>query len=117
MTEWVHEHDGLTIAVSVKGTKAKVEWRGISDARSPAVFLNPLLQDLSTKLKSCDVTVDFTGLEYMNSATVMPLIGFIKRLDRNGQPIVVMFRDVDWQRTQRNCMSALSCTLTNVRVQ
>jgi len=117
MSEWVHEQDGLTIAVSVNGTKAKVEWKGISDARSPSTFLTPLLQDLSTKLKSCDVTVDFTGLEYMNSATVMPLIGFIKQLDRNGQPILVTFRDIDWQRTQRNCMSALSRTLKNVRVQ
>jgi anti-anti-sigma regulatory factor len=117
MTEWVHERDGLTISVSVKGSKAKVEWKGTSDARSPSAFLTPLLQDLSSKLKSCNVTVDFTGLEYMNSATVMPLIGFIRQLDRNGQPIVVMFRDVDWQRTQRNCMTALSRTLKNVRVQ
>lgn len=117
MSEWVHEQDGLTIAVSVTGSNAKVEWKGISDARSPSAFLTPLLHELSVKLKFCDVTVDFTGLEYMNSATVMPLIGFIRELDLNGQPVLVTFRDIDWQRTQRNCMSALSRTLKNVRVQ
>lgn len=42
--------------------------------------------------------------------------GFIKQLDRNEQPILVRFVDADWQRTQRNCMSALSATLKNVRV-
>ena len=117
MMEWVHEQDGLTIVVTKSGSSARVAWKGVSDARNPGAFLNPLLQSWTEKLKHSEVTVDLTGLDYMNSATVMPLITFIKHLDANGKPISLVFREIDWQRTHRNCMAALARTLTNVRVE
>lgn len=117
MVQWVNEQDGLTIVVTMTGSTARVAWKGVSDARNPGAFLNPLLQDWTEKLKHAAVTVDLTGLDYMNSATVMPLISFIKQLDANGKPISLVFGEVDWQRTHRNCMAALARTLSNVQVE
>ena len=96
---------------------SRIEWKGVSDSRNPAEFLNPLMMAWSGKLKNVDVTVDLSGLEYMNSATVKPLINLVKLLDGNGQKVLVVFRAVDWQRTHRNCMSVLARTLRNTCVQ
>lgn len=42
-----------------------------------------------------DVTVDLTGLEYMNSATVKPLIELIRLLDQTSRGVLLIFREND----------------------
>ena len=79
--KWQFEQDGLIINASRTNGRGTVAWRGVSDSRTPALFLRPVLRDLSEKMKGAEVTVDFTKLEYMNSATVSPLINFVKTLD------------------------------------
>ena len=79
--KWQFEQDGLVINASRTNGKGTVAWRGVSDSRTPGVFLRPVLRELSEKMKGAEVTVDFTKLEYMNSATVSPLINFVKTLD------------------------------------
>lgn len=114
--KWEFEEDGLVIAASRVGGSARVSWAGVSDSRTPGTFLRPVLSDLSEKLKGAEVTVDFSKLEYMNSATVSPLINFVKSLDSGCPRIVVLFSDVDWQRTHLQCMRAIASTLRNVVV-
>jgi hypothetical protein len=117
MADWTFEHDGLTVRISKDAGCSRIEWSGISDLRSPASFLGPLLEDWSTKLKDTDVTIDLTGLEYMNSATVKPLIDLIRLLDHTSRAVSVVFRDNDWQRVHRNCMAALARTMKRTKVQ
>ena len=76
-----------------------------------------MLRDLSEKMKGAEVTVDFTKLEYMNSATVSPLINFVKTLDGSlhAHPRAVL--GADWQRTHLQCMRAIATTLRHVAVQ
>jgi hypothetical protein len=114
---WVFEQDGLSISVQRSKDMAVVVWRGVSDARSPSAFLRPVTEQLVPKLKGTKVTVDFRLLEYMNSATVAPLINFVKELDANGSPVTVLFTDIDWQRVHMNCMKSIARTLGNVRVE
>src|SRR5262245_47821814 len=79
--KWQFEQDGLVITASRVSGTGKVAWSGVSDSRTPGIFLRPVLRDLSEKMRGAEVTVDFTRLEYMNSATVSPLINFVKALD------------------------------------
>jgi anti-anti-sigma regulatory factor len=114
--KWQFEQDGLVISASRANGKGTVSWRGISDSRTPGLFLRPVLRDLSEKMKGAEVTVDFTKLEYMNSATVSPLINFVKTLDGACKRILVVFAQTDWQRTHLQCMRAIATTLRNVMV-
>jgi len=114
---WIFEQDELSISVQRSKDAAVVVWPGISDARNPGAFLKPMAEDLVPKLKGTRVTVDFRLLEYMNSATVAPLINFVKSLDANGSPVTVVFSGSDWQRVHMNCMKSIARTLKNVRVE
>ena len=115
--KWQFEQDGLIISASRANGRGTVAWCGVSDSRTPGIFLRPVLRDLSEKMKGAEVTVDFTKLEYMNSATVSPLINFVKTLDGACTRILVLFAETDWQRTHLQCMRAIATTLRNVAVQ
>jgi len=114
--KWQFEQDGLTINASRTNARGTVTWCGISDSRTPGLFLRPILRELSEKLKGVEVTVDFSKLEYMNSATVSPLINFVKTLDGSCTRTVVLFAETDWQRTHLQCMRAIATTLGNTQV-
>jgi hypothetical protein len=114
--KWHFQQDGLVISASRAFGRGTIAWSGVSDSRTPSLFLRPVLRDLSEKMKGAEVTVDFTKLEYMNSATVSPLINFVKTLDNNCTRILVLFSETDWQRTHLQCMRAIATTLRNVMV-
>lgn len=114
--KWQFEQDGLVINASRANGKGSVTWRGISDSRTPGLFLRPVLRELSEQLKGAEVTVDFSKLEYMNSATVSPLINFVKTLDGSCTRTMVLFSETDWQRTHLQCMRAIATTLRNTQV-
>ena len=113
---WQFEQDGLVISASRVNGKGTVAWCGVSDSRTPGLFLRPVLRDLLEKMKGAEVTVDFTRLEYMNSATVSPLINFVKTLDVSCKRTIVLFSASDWQRTHLQCMRAIATTLRNTQV-
>ena len=119
MTEPVvkFEQDGLCIQVARAAGQLTVSWRGVSDSRTPAAFLNPVIEQITRSAGGFPVTVDFTGLEYMNSATVTPLIALIRSLEQAKSPVLLLFAEVDWQRTHLLCMKAIARTMTNVRVE
>jgi hypothetical protein len=114
--KWQFEQDGLVIKGSRVNGKGMVSWVGVSDSRTPGAFLRPVLAELTEKMKGAEVTVDFSKLEYMNSATVSPLMNFVKSLDDGCTRTVVLFSEVDWQRTHLQCMRAVASTLRNVTV-
>lgn len=114
--KWQFEQDGLTINASRTNARGTVTWCGISDSRTPGLFLRPILRELSEKMKGAEVTVDFSKLEYMNSATVSPLINFVKTLDGTCARTLVLFAETDWQRTHLQCMRAIATTLKNTQV-
>jgi anti-anti-sigma regulatory factor len=115
--KWAFEQDGLSISVQRSKDAAVVFWLGVSDARNPSPFIRGVAEKVLPDLKGTKVTVDFRSLEYMNSATVAPLISFVKDLDANGSPVLVLYSDVDWQRVHLNCMKSIARTLNNVRVE
>jgi hypothetical protein len=53
----------------------------------------------------------------MNSATVSPLINFVKALDGTCTKILVLFSESEGQRTHLQCMRAIATTLKHTMVQ
>jgi hypothetical protein len=117
MTTWRFENDGLVITLASSQQSASIVWTGVSDTRDPTVFLGPLTERLTSSVKGLETTVDFRKLEYVNSATVAPMISLVKALDANEMPVLVLFADADWQRTHLMCMKAIARTLKHVRVE
>jgi hypothetical protein len=111
------EHEGLAITVSKSGRYTWIVWSGVSDSRSPGTFLNPLIEQLVKETKGLDVVIDCTALEYMNSATVSPLLHCIRSMDAEGTAVTVRFTDADWQRTHLQCLRSIARTLSRVRVE
>jgi hypothetical protein len=111
------ERDGLCIQMERAAGQVTVSWLGVSDSRSPAAFLNPIIEEITRSVAGSQVTVDFTRLEYMNSATVTPLISLVKSLDQAKAQVLLLFAEVDWQRTHLQCLKAIARTMSNVRVE
>src|SRR4051812_44424923 len=92
--------DSLSIQVSRSKRAATVTWEGVGDSRSPGESLTRVTQQLCSTLKGCEVVVDYSGLEFVNSATIAPLIQFVRSLSTNECEVLVLFDgESDWQRT------------------
>jgi hypothetical protein len=113
-----YENHGLVIRFDRKEPDVTLTFEGVSDAPDPDAFLTPLLEELGKKCKAAAVTVDFRGLTYMNSATVAPLIGFMKDLDGLAKSTVLIWDGrKQWQRVNCKCMQTVSRTLSTVKVE
>lgn len=111
------DHDGLSITVESLQNKTMLRWSGVSDSRDPATHLSPFFSSFITRLKSREVVIDFRDFEYMNSATVSPIINFVKNLDARGVNTTLLFdATVSWQKINAQCMRAIARTLSNVQV-
>jgi anti-anti-sigma regulatory factor len=111
------ENGNLKIAVARTPAVTTVTWSGESDSRNPVDFLNPLIAKLSKDLVGQNVVIDFSELTYMNSATVAPLINTIKALDGAAASVLVVFSDMDWQRTHVQCVRTIARALKKVKIE
>jgi len=112
-----YERDALVVNVTRSGDEVKIAWTGESDSRNPSEFLTPLFARLVTEFSGLNVTIDFSGLKYMNSATVAPLIVSIKSFDTSASALLVVFSDMDWQRTHVQCVRTIARSLKKVRIE
>ncbi len=117
MSRTEHKSDALLLIVDTSPGQATIRWKGVSDARYPGQFLSPIIRELGQNLRSSQVTVDLSEMEFMNSSTVMQVVSLIRLLDANGPPVRVVFSSVAWQRTHYNCTSVLARTLKHTRVE
>ncbi|HMU39330.1 MAG TPA: hypothetical protein PKE31_09980 [Pseudomonadota bacterium] len=112
------EQEGLIIRFVQQTSLAKMIWMGVSDSRDPSKFLGSVTQTLLAEVHETPFEIDLRSLEYMNSATLGPLMSFIKALDQNGVQTVLRFNTaVDWQRINCQCMKAVVRTLKHISVE
>jgi hypothetical protein len=72
-----HELDHeLKIDVAESQTQVLVAFTGISIARDPAPFIDPILKDAAERAekRSKELVVDFRSLDRMNSSSVSPIL-------------------------------------------
>lgn len=110
-------YEDLQISVRGKGGVVVVEWKGASDAPDPAAVLQPFLVKLAEQSVGRAVVVDLRPLQFMNSATVAPVLAFVRHLDRlHISTRLVYDGQAQWQRVQCNCMKAIARTMSHIEV-
>ena len=114
--EMKFERDALLILVSQAGSGWVVRWTGASDLRDPQAFIQPIVDYMIDQLKSKSVTIDFTGLSFMNSSTVSPIIRMLKSLNANAVDTRVEFSSADWQQTHLRCLRTICRLLDHVTI-
>lgn len=113
------EYGALKIAIEKQPDKVQLKFRGKSDSRNPADILGPFFKDLlEDDFKK--LVVDFTGLEFINSSTIPPLVMFIRQLEtKQIQSEFVYSGDVKWQVMTFNVLQKLVTAqkVTNVIIR
>jgi hypothetical protein len=109
--------DGLIVTFSPDDDKLAVVFTGKSDSRSPSVFFEEMTPVLLEHAKGKRVFLDFRTLEYMNSATVSPVLSLVRTLDGGGVETTLLFDlSCDWQRINSRCMRVITKNLAHVKV-
>ena len=111
------KEEDLTIQVSCEGDSVTVVWSGISEIQSPELSIGPFLKGLTPRLHGKKVTMDFRPLEYINSATLQPILYLIKGLDDSKIDTVIKYdKAMESQRITFRCIVAITHSLTHISV-
>jgi hypothetical protein len=112
-----YRQDNLQIKVAESADLVVVAWRGESDARNPRETLGPYLTELASRFASRTVRVTFADLAYMNSATVLPIMDFLKELSQQATKVTVEYRqDLQWQVTSFRALRIVARSWGNISV-
>ncbi len=107
----------LIINVVDKGSKLKIFWRGTSEMRDPGELLSPFLQNLAETAKNMSIEIDFCDLEYMNSATVGPIVIFIRLLEAQQLATRIIYdSSKSFQKTVFRSIQALAHLMRYIKV-
>lgn len=100
MTSEVHADRSLQIEVFESLLQLIVSFAGRSEAREPALFIDPILKRAAEKASSQAklMVIDFRRLDRMNSSSVPPVLRILE-LARRGQLRLKLIyaRDLKWQ--------------------
>ena len=110
------ERDGLSVVARQAGSNWVMRWTGVSDSRNPEDFIRPIVEYMTFHMKCGRIIIDFTGIKFMNSSTVSPIINMLKTLNTNAIDTRVEFSDADWQQTHLRCLKTISRVLEHVTV-
>ena len=111
------QEEELSITVRCEGDSATVVWSGMSEIQSPELSVGPFLKSLAPRLQGKKVTMDFRELEYINSATLQPILSLIKELDDNRIDTVIKYdKAMESQRITFRCIIAITQPLTHISV-
>lgn len=111
-------HEGLIITFNVAKDTASLVWTGVSEMRSPEAVLDPYLKARVAECKGYKLIVDFRPFEFMTSATQAPIVQFLKSLDKNKIPTVVMYNtQLEWQRISYRCMKILFRAMPSIQFE
>ena len=107
----------LEIRVQRDGDRVTVSWHGISDGPNPGAELSPYLEGLVHASAGAHVEIDFTGMDYMNSATIAPIIRFIRALNDVCSKVSVFYDETrNFQRTTFSAIKAMGIVLDKLEV-
>ena len=91
----------LRVTIDEDNQTIKLSFYGKSKAQSPSDFLNPILQEICSRAikGNKNIILDFYHLEFMNSATVSPIIKLWAQLKTLGISLTVEFNsELMWQK-------------------
>lgn len=79
------EYEELKILANITKKTLSLNWTGSIHASNPGEFLSPYLDEVIeiSQEKGYKVISDFSKLDYMNSASIPPLIQLLRDLNEN----------------------------------
>lgn len=111
------EIDELTIRFATEGEKSLITWHGTSEIEDPAARIAGFLRSLIPKIENKSCRMDFRQLDYMNSATLQPVLLILKEYNAAGIYTEIVYDPgVDWQRIVFRSVAAISTTLEKISV-
>ena len=109
--------DDLTIQVVHEGDTVTMTWFGTSEIQAPAQSLSPFLMDVITGLQGQNVVVDFRAVEYLNSATLWPVLQMLRALNDRQLSTKVLFDPTsESQRTTYRCLQTIGTSLPKISI-
>lgn len=111
--------DKLTISLlSTAGGPLVLQWRGEVSSRDPGQVLTPYFSSLfGEKPDLTKVVFDFSGLDFMNSSILVPIVAFITEAGKRSVKVELRYNsEVSWQRVSQQCMNIMCKKLNHVEV-
>lgn len=107
----------MRVSVIDQERQVIVSWRGVFDALNPHQTLGEFLWKQQEALRNKDVLIDFSKMEFLNSATLSVMLRFVKELDAITPKLTLKFNTTEsWQMVSFRCMKAISRTLKHTEV-
>lgn len=107
----------LRLVIDESGERTTLSFLGRSDDRNPSNTLNPFFDKFVNDLKG-ELNVDFKDLEFMNSSTVLPLLQFIKKLEKKGVKSFFFYsKDSRWQSVSFKALKTIADSLKNISIE
>jgi hypothetical protein len=111
------EVEELKIQLATEGGKSRITWYGTSELQDPAASIGGFLRGLIPNIQNKHVVMDFRPLEYMNSATLQPLLLVLKEYNAAEIQTEILYDpNVEWQRIVFRSVAAISTTLSRISI-
>lgn len=112
------KHKSLEIKIEKDENLVTMSWIGQSDEKNPSSILTPYLESCVDFLQGKELTIEFDGLDYINSSTVSPIIEFLKKLNAAGIPTCVTYnKNATWQNTSFRALKSFTKMLPLLTVK
>lgn len=111
------EVDELTLIVEATALQTTVRWQGVSESPDPEKIVGPFLGDLIAQIDKRKFVMDFTALEYMNSATLQPLLRVLRKLNEHEIETEVIYNpELEWQRINFRSIRTVTLALPHINI-
>lgn len=113
------EVEGLRVIMSDDGMTLKLAWSGEISMRAPKLVLEPYLNhaiDMADQNRS--LHIDFSAMQFMNSASLVPILSCLRSLSNKNIPTRVSYSKASsWQRVSYNSMTVLAKGLQGISIE
>lgn len=103
----------------IENDKIKITWSGRCDFKDAASLLLPFFTDIikQNKNKKKEFEISFLNLQYMNSATIMPILKFIRDLNLNKiNSVLVYNKNLEWQKKSFEALKMVASELDFIEI-
>ncbi len=107
----------LDIKLSKESNKIKMIWTGEASLKKTSESLDPYLHNLVDELKGNELTVELASLSFINSASILSVVLFMKHLDENDIKTLITYNNSDWQKASFEAVKRLTKMLDNIVLQ
>jgi hypothetical protein len=99
--------------------KINIKWKGRCDFKDAASLLVPYLNNIIAHFKNSkkEFEISFLDLQYMNSASIMPILKFIRDLDLSSIKSIILYnKNSQWQKKSFEALKMVTSELKHIDI-